>query len=86
MNSKAFYLLECCIEAITALKHCTWTCLVFQWLRIRQCKGTQVRFLVQEDPKCRRVAKLMHCTTEPEGLQPVLCNKRNCSTEKPAQL
>ena len=79
MDSKAFDLLEHCIEAIVALKHCTWTCLVVQWLRIclpRQ--GTRVRSLVQEDPTCRGATKPTHHNYRNlMCLEPVLRNKKS---------
>ena len=60
--------------------------LVVQWLRIcLQMQGTQVPPLVREDPTCHGATKPMRfTTTEPSGLQPMLCNKRSHCNEKPS--
>ena len=56
-----------------------------QWLRAHlPIRGTRVLSLVWEDSTCRGATKPMPQLLEPEPLDPVLFDKRNHSSEKPA--
>ena len=56
-----------------------------QWLRIcLPMQGTRVQALVWEDSTCLGTTGPVSHITEPEGLEPVLCNKRGRDSERPA--
>ena len=77
----------------TDLKELFWTSLVVQWLRIHlPVQGTWVGSLVGEDPTYRGATKPVSHNSrawepqllKPACLEPMLCDKRNHCSKKPA--